>query len=245
MAAAYQSSERVAPGEPVEVLAQLRAATARWADRERARGRVTTGMSDLDVRLAGGWPLGRVAEVVGPLSSGIATVAAATLAAATGREELGVWIDAADTFDPTSMAAAGVDLERVLWVRPRGLEEAVRAAELALELCGFAVAVLDLTGAPREGGRRGGRRTSLRLRLVRAVERTGAVALVLGERPWVGTLAGVSLALGKGTARWRGGEQGAPRWLEGITLHARVARGRTPADVEPPAVLPWRESATG
>jgi len=39
------------------------------------------------------------------------------LAAATRREEICTLIDASDAFDPHSAAAAGVNLERLLWVR--------------------------------------------------------------------------------------------------------------------------------
>jgi hypothetical protein len=208
------------PEEGREALARLNEATRRWRLREKGRGRCATGVAALDTLLGGGWPHGRVAELVGPGSSGGTAVAAATLAAASARGELTAWLDPADAFDPASAAAAGVDLERVLWVRPRGLEETVRAAELVLDLCGFPVVVVDVTGVP--GGRRA---APLRLRLARATERAGAAALVLTARPWLGTLAGVTLALGRGGARWAGGE--GQRWLDGIVLRAKVERGES------------------
>ncbi|MGE5236716.1 MAG: hypothetical protein ACM3O7_10230 [Acidobacteriota bacterium] len=247
MAATHESRER-GFGESAATLTHLRAATARWVERERNRGRVGTGVTSLDALLTGGWPLGKVAEVVGPLSSGRTSVAISTVAEATGRGELVVWIDTADAFDPASAAAAGVDLERVLWVRPQGLAETVRAAELALELCGFAVAVLDLGGLSGARTRRGERGASLQLRLVRTVERAGAVVLVLAERAWIGTLAGVSLMLARGTVRWQGGERGAPRWLDGMVLQTRAERGgadQGSSRARSRAVLPWRERAVG
>ena len=39
------------------------------------------------------------------------------LAYATTHEEVCVLIDANDTFDPVSAAAAGLNLERLLWIR--------------------------------------------------------------------------------------------------------------------------------
>ncbi len=207
-------------------LAGLRQASRRWAQRERARARIATGVAALDALLGGGWPQGKVGELVGPASSGRSAAAGAAVAAATARGEVTAWLDPADAFDPASAAAAGVDLERVLWVRPRGVGEAVRAAELVLATGGFTVVVLDLgaaAAAARE--RNGASRGALALRLARATERAGAVTLVLAERPWAGTLAAATVALARGEARW-GGERGGPRWLEDLALQPQVERGR-------------------
>ena len=135
-------------------LASLREASARWASRERARPRCPSGVSRLDEALGGGWPQGRVCELVGPRSCGRTGVAIATLATATARGEVAAWIDGADAFDPASAAAAGVSLDRVLWVRPRALGETVRAAEMVLEAGGFTALVLDLGAGQRAGVRR-------------------------------------------------------------------------------------------
>jgi hypothetical protein len=215
----------VAAAEPSLSLVGLREATARWVQRERSRPRCPTGVTALDALLAGGWPQGRVAEITGAPSSGRTAVAAATVAAATARGELVGWVDGPEAFDPASAGAAGVDLGRVLWVRPRSAEEAVRAAELLLEVCGFTVVVVDVTGmAPVRRGA-GERRGTLGLRLARSAERAGSVALVLAERPWAGAHAGVSVTLGPGEPRWGGGEGGGPRWLEGIAVRPRLERG--------------------
>ncbi len=206
----------------------LRRASERWVRRERARARLASGVETLDRLLGGGWPQGKVGELVGPVCSGRSAAAAAAVAAATARGEVTAWLDTADAFDPASAAAAGVDLGRVLWVRPRDAGEAVRAAELVLETGGFTVVVLDLGAGAALAGRRAGRKEgALRLRLARAVERAGAVALVLSERPWAGTLAGVTVVLGRGEARWGGParQEGGPCWLAGLALRAQVERG--------------------
>ena len=52
-------------------------------------------------------------------------------------------VDAADAFHPASARGAGVQLERVLWVRPPGVAEAVRASERLLQARGFAAVLLD------------------------------------------------------------------------------------------------------
>ncbi len=214
-----------APAPVPPSLEGLRQASERWVRRERARSRLVSGVATLDELLGGGWPQGKVGELVGPASSGRSAVAVATVAAAAARGEVTAWLDAADAFDPASAAAAGVDLDRLLWVRPRNAGETVRAAELVLETGGFTVVVLDLGVVARSvAGEARERRGALRMRLARAVERAGAVALVLAERPWAGTLAGATVVMARGEARW-GGARGGPRWLEGLALKLQVERG--------------------
>ncbi|HKF06737.1 MAG TPA: hypothetical protein VKB49_30750 [Candidatus Sulfotelmatobacter sp.] len=77
---------------------------------------VTSGIAALDA-LTGGLPRGCLTELCGTLSSGRTSVMLATLAAATQRGEYCALIDASDTLDPQSIAAAGVDLDHLLWVR--------------------------------------------------------------------------------------------------------------------------------
>jgi len=231
-----------------EVLVSLRRTTERWA-RQHKQHRITSGLRELDLVLGGGWPRGRVGELSGPVSSGHTGIAVASVAAATARGEVAAWIDAARAFDPTSVERAGVGLERVLWVRVDGVFQAVRAAELVLEAGGFSVVVLDLAcrclidrfphrapavgASPRttcgtwwETGQmfEGERQRSLRLRLARATERAGAVALVLSERSWAGATAGVTVSLSRGKVAW-GGDGHGPCWLSGFTAVIEVERG--------------------
>ncbi len=77
---------------------------------------VSSGISAIDA-LTGGLPRGCLTEICGPASSGRSSVLLAALAAATRRGEYCAVIDASDALDPHSLAAAGVDLERLLWVR--------------------------------------------------------------------------------------------------------------------------------
>jgi recombination protein RecA len=77
---------------------------------------VTSGIPVLDA-LTGGLPRGCLTEIFGPASSGRTTVLLAALAAATRRGEYCAVIDASDALDPHSLAAAGIDLDHLLWVR--------------------------------------------------------------------------------------------------------------------------------
>ena len=79
----------------------------------------SSGIAELDA-LTGGLPRGCLTEICGPASSGRTTVLLAALAAATRRGEYCAVIDACDSLDPQSVADAGVDLDRLLWVRCGG-----------------------------------------------------------------------------------------------------------------------------
>ena len=76
----------------------------------------SSGIPAIDA-LTGGLPRGCLSEICGPASSGRTTVLLAALAAATRREEFCAVVDASDALDPHSVSAAGVDLDRLLWVR--------------------------------------------------------------------------------------------------------------------------------
>jgi recombination protein RecA len=77
---------------------------------------VSSGIAAIDA-LAGGLPRGCLTEIFGPASSGRTTLLLAALAVATRRGEFCAIVDASDALDPNSVAAAGVDLDRLLWVR--------------------------------------------------------------------------------------------------------------------------------
>ncbi len=77
---------------------------------------VSSGIPAIDA-LTGGLPRGCLTEICGPASSGRTTLLLAALAAATRRGEFCVVVDASDALDPRSAVAAGVELERLLWVR--------------------------------------------------------------------------------------------------------------------------------
>jgi recombination protein RecA len=77
---------------------------------------VPSGISAIDA-LTGGLPRGCLTEICGPASSGRTTFLLAALAAATRRGEFCTLVDASDALDPHSAAAAGVALDRLLWVR--------------------------------------------------------------------------------------------------------------------------------
>jgi recombination protein RecA len=78
---------------------------------------VSSGVESLDSLLAGGIPIGGMSEVTGPECSGRTSLAHSLVARVIESGKVAAWIDVSDTFDAASAAAAGIELERLLWVR--------------------------------------------------------------------------------------------------------------------------------
>src|SRR5437660_12058422 len=76
-----------------------------------------SGITELDAVLGGGFPRGSLVELCGPACSGRTSLAFSVLAQATERQEACAFVDVSDSLDPISLAAAGVELPRLLWVR--------------------------------------------------------------------------------------------------------------------------------
>src|SRR5882757_3365880 len=76
-----------------------------------------SGVMELDAVLGGGFPRGSLVELCGPASSGRTSLAFSLLAEATERQQACAFVDVADSLDPLSLAAAGVELPRLLWIR--------------------------------------------------------------------------------------------------------------------------------
>lgn len=77
---------------------------------------VPSGIAAIDA-LTGGLPRGTLTEIFGPASSGRTSLVLAALAEATRRQEVCALVDAGDSLHPESAAAAGMDLQRLLWIR--------------------------------------------------------------------------------------------------------------------------------
>jgi hypothetical protein len=143
------------------------------------RGKLSTGISDLDQITVGGIARGALTEICGPVSSGRTSLLLALIGHATRQGECCAWIDAAGTFDPHSAAAAGAVLDRILWVNCDGnTEHALKAVDLLTQGGGFGVVVLDIADSPDRDVRRISLASWFRLR--HAAERTGS-ALIVAE----------------------------------------------------------------
>jgi recombination protein RecA len=168
---------------------------------------LSSGIPELD-SMTGGIPRGAISEIFGPASSGRTSIMFSLLAHATRREEVCAVVDVNDVFAPTAAAAAGVDFNRLLWIRCGGsLENAFKAADLLLHAGGFGVVVLDLADVAGKDARR--IIPSWWYRFRRTVENRPTSILVMSEEACTRSCAALTLEL-KGTPEWSqaGVEQG-------------------------------------
>jgi recombination protein RecA len=173
-----------------------------WLERP-APETVRTGVSELD-RTTGGLPRGSLTEIFGPASSGRSSLLASILAAATQRQEVCALVDAEDSFDPLSAAAAGVRLERLLWVRcGHNAEHSLKAADLLIQGGGFGLVAMDLGDTPPAIARRISLTSWFRLR--RAVENTPTVLVTVARQSNAKTCASLMLECMRERASWVGG----------------------------------------
>jgi len=97
---------------------------------------VSCGIREID-EFSGGLPRGGLSEICGPASSGRTSVLLAVLAAATRRREVCALVDATDALDAASAAAAGVELERLLWIRCSQAAGGSRTSDLGRRTSGI------------------------------------------------------------------------------------------------------------
>src|SRR6266852_1232721 len=151
---------------------------------KQSRDDVTpTMLEPLDALLGGGLRRGKMTEITGRRSCGRFSIAMAALASSTSIGEAAAFIDLGDHFDPQIAESCGVDLRRLLWVRPHTMKQAVMAVEM-LTATGFQLVVLDAAGHPIKGRRV---HDAAWVRLARSAERHGAAMLISAPYPLTGT----------------------------------------------------------
>ncbi len=160
---------------------------------------LSTGITEIDA-LTGGVPRGAISEIFGPASSGRTSLMLSMLAYATTHEETCAVVDTNDVFAPAAATAAGVDLDRLLWVRCAGnLEHAFKATDLLLHAGGFGLVILDLGDVAGKDARR--IITSWWYRFRRTVEDKPTVIMVISEEACTRSCAALTLEL-KGVPNW-------------------------------------------
>jgi hypothetical protein len=180
--------------------------------------RLPSAVARVDALLDGGWPQGRVSEVLGPLSSGKTSLVLTLLAATTRRGEVVACVDLADALHPASIARAGADLQRVLWVRPPSAPDGLRCTELLLRAGGFAVVVLDLGAElPRR------LRSHVWPRLLHAAEQSHTAVIVLAPQRVAGSFSALSLGVRSRAALW---QPGAWPLFEGFDVIVELTRNK-------------------
>ena len=112
---------------------------------------LSTTFPDLDTALGGGLLRGRITEIVGPATSGKVTLAAKTLSAAHAeRDALVAWLDLPLTCDPDYLHRCGLDLDRLLVVRPHDAADALAITLHLVESNTLAALVFDGTTQLRQ-----------------------------------------------------------------------------------------------
>ena len=213
---------RVLEGLDPDVLRHLSSGTdlLHALNRRRREDILPTSIAAIDALLDGGMARGKMLEIAG--RGARFSVVIATLAAATSIGEAGALIDLSDAFDPQIGEAAGIDLHRMLWIRPHTLKQAVTAAEM-ITATGFQIVALD-AGLPRLRGRVP---DAAWVRLARAAEARGTVLLISSPYPLTGTTSEAMLRAERVRARWRSGLLTGVETTLRLEKHRRKKPGQT------------------
>jgi hypothetical protein len=198
--------------------------------RAAAHETLATAVAPLDRLLTGGLPKGRLVELAGRRSSGRFSIGLAALASVTSAGEPAALVDLGEHLDPQAAADAGVELELLLWVRPRRVKEALASAEMLLG-AGFPLVVADFGVFPR-----GARYIpdAAWLRLARAAQAQSSALLLLTPWRMSDIAADAVLTSDSSRPRWQGIGK-TPRLL--TTLDSRLTLQKL-ARITPGLVAP-------
>ncbi|CAM3984952.1 recombinase RecA [Corallococcus sp. ZKHCc1 1396] len=148
MGAAVERSSLGVVEELRERIRQLQAAP------RRALSVLRTGVDAVDALLPmGGLPLGHSVELCGEAASGRTSLALRAVASAHREQRLCAWVDGPQELYPPAASALGVDLERLLVVRPRLFAQRVWSTVQLARSGAFTCVVLDLTHGVGAAGR--------------------------------------------------------------------------------------------
>jgi recombination protein RecA len=160
---------------------------------------ISSGIPAVDA-LIGGIPRGAISEIFGPASSGRTSLLLSMLSYATTHDEICALVDTNDVFAPTAAAPAGIDFDRLLWIRcAANIERAFKATDLLLHAGGFGLVILDLGDVAGKDARR--IISSWWYRFRRTVENKPTAIIVMSEEACTRSCATVTLEL-NGAAAW-------------------------------------------
>jgi hypothetical protein len=214
--------------------------------------RIASGLFPIDKLIQGGILRGRISEIISEPGTGKTSLAAAFAANIT-THEAAAWIETSDNFDPGSIAAAGVDLTRLLWVSCR---QSLVTSRSAGDKASASSATPSITAGGKTERIRYRDRCCLKaaewilaaggfglviidfgtmafplpqstaFRLTRAAERSGAAVLVLARHRMCGTFAALSFTLRRQRTRFSQQHPNGPTLFDGLILEAFVARNK-------------------
>jgi hypothetical protein len=205
---------------------------------------VPSDVAGLDACLRGGVPRGQLSEIAGPRSSGRMTLLLQLITAATRRGEIAALVDTLDRLDVASACAAGLDLDRLLWIRglatttetyvgagfsrpasqwlERTIDRALKALNLVLQAGGFGLVAIDLADVPPVTLKRIPFTTWMRVQ--RTVEGSDTACVLVVPEPLARSAGGVTLTL-DASPRWTGNSDRSRR-LAGVDMTTRVVSPR-------------------
>jgi protein ImuA len=157
----------------------------------------STGLPEVDELLpGGGFPRGALSEIAGGPGSGKTALCLAAMARAMRGEGLAAFVDGRGELYPPAAVALGVDLSRLLVVRPGEALTGLWSAEALLASGAFEAVAVDLPplAARRPGGASPG---DMVRRLLAAAEKGGTVGLWLA--PEIRVPAAVRLEVVRGS----------------------------------------------
>ncbi|MBI2149222.1 MAG: hypothetical protein HYU27_01275 [Acidobacteria bacterium] len=175
-----------------------------------------TGIAPLDAR-TGGLPRGAITEIFGPRSSGRTSAMVSILAEATAHDEVCALVDGNDAFDPGSGLAAGLDLDRLLWVRCHKHDQVLKSTDLLLQGGGFGRVVMDLTDLPLPHVR--SIPPAAWFRFQRAIEKTPTALIVMSPENIVKSAAALALRMEQRGSEWS-------TLLDAVDLNVEIVRAR-------------------
>lgn len=200
-----------------------------------------TGTAALDAVLHGGLPRGQLSEIAGAPSTGRTALLLQMMAAATRRGEIAALIDTFDRLDVSSVIAAGIDLDRLLWVRgdaiaqtdaghagamrdlrDRVLDRAVKALNLVLQAGGFGLVAIDLADVPAIALKRLPFTTWLRVQ--RTIEGSDTACVLVVPEPLARSAGGLTCTLAARTS-WAGTADRSRR-LDRLDITTRIVSPR-------------------
>lgn len=159
-------------------------AIGRQADRRKHDiPRLATGFPALDAALSGGIPYGRITEFVGIPTSGIVTLALKLIASIQAQGKTAVYLDTLYTFDPDYAHRCGIDLGRLLLVRPYNSQQAVVMLPELIFNGGLDLLVLDMPLAEQNQPGQQERLSLAYGRLLALLSKSGCALLVLTALP--------------------------------------------------------------
>lgn len=217
---------RASLGKTIAARVRSGAELLRRAANSGTTSAIPTTLAAIDALLGGGLQRGKLVELVSRRASGRFSIVMSTLAAATTMGEAAALIDLGDHFDPQLAAQNGVDLRRLLWVRPRTVKEAVMSAEM-ITATGFQLVIVDVGLHPIRGRRAP---DAAWVRLARTAESQNTAMLVSSPYPLTGTASEAVLKASFSRARWiqlsKTGRGLSPRLLDGVDMNVTLEKHR-------------------